>query len=67
MELCRDAEQIINVIIDKTNNNKYSFDSGAIENPLINQRIVDILEGTMPAFNMRELKYALSKQNIDPN
>ncbi len=63
-----DAEQIINVAIDKTNNNKYSFYSGAIENPLINQRIVDILEGTMPAFNMRERKYALSKeQNIDSN
>jgi hypothetical protein len=31
--------------------------SGAIENPKINQAIVDILEGTMPAFHNRQDKY----------
>jgi hypothetical protein len=31
--------------------------SGAIENPKINKAIVDILEGTMPAFQNRDSKY----------
>ena len=52
-----DAEQIIHVCIDKTNKNKFSFISGSIENPVINKRIVKILEGTKPAFDKRKLKY----------
>jgi hypothetical protein len=31
--------------------------SGAIENPTINRAIVNILEGTMPAFHNRQDKY----------
>ena len=52
-----DAEQIINVSIDKSNKNDFNFYSGGIENPEINKRVVNILEGTMPAFNNRRLKY----------
>lgn len=52
-----DAEQIINVTIDKKSKNDFSFSSGAIENPEINIRVVDILEGTLPAFDNRKLKY----------
>jgi len=53
-----DAEQIIHVFIDKRNNiNDFSFRSGAIENPEINRAVVDILEGTLPAFDNRRLKY----------
>ena len=52
-----DAEQIIHVNIDKLNKNKFSFTSGSIENPEINQKIVRILEGTKPAFDKRKLKY----------
>jgi len=52
-----DAELIIHVSIDKTNRNKFSFISGSIENPEINQKIVQILEGTKPAFDKRKLKY----------
>ena len=53
-----DAEQIIRVSIDKKDG-KHDFDfiSGAIEEPLINEAVVDILEGTMPAFDNRRLKY----------
>ncbi|MHB8712492.1 MAG: TrlF family AAA-like ATPase [Trichloromonadaceae bacterium] len=53
-----DAEQIIHVSLDKKNG-KHDFDfySGSIENPLINQTVVDILEGTLPAFDNRRLKY----------
>lgn len=56
-----DAEQIIHVDIDKENNYAFSFNSGGIENPKINKGIVDILEGTMPAFDKRKIKYLLNK------
>lgn len=52
-----DAEQIVHTNIDKENKYKVEIVSGAIENPDINKRIVDILEGTMPAFDNRRLKY----------
>lgn len=52
-----DADQIIKMDIDKSNKNTVSFISGAIENPEINQCIVDVLEGTYPAFNNRNRKY----------
>ncbi len=53
-----DAEQIIHVSIDKKDG-KHDFDffSGAIEDARINKAVVDILEGTMPAFDNRRLKY----------
>lgn len=52
-----DAEQVIYVNIDKMNGNKFSFESGSIENPKINKHIVDVLEGAMPAFTKRKDKY----------
>ncbi|WP_352549427.1 TrlF family AAA-like ATPase [Mesorhizobium sp. M0027] len=52
-----DAEQIVYVKLDKTKNYKFSYESGAIENPNINRRIVDVLEGSQPAFVKRRLKY----------
>ena len=52
-----DTEQIIFVEIDKKNGNKFSFESGAIENPKINKHASDILEGTLKAFDIRRLKY----------
>jgi ABC-type lipoprotein export system ATPase subunit len=52
-----DAEQVICANLDKKGNYKMNYFSGAIENPTINKAIVDILEGTMPAFNNREAKY----------
>ncbi len=60
-----DAEQIIYVNINKENQrNEFSFKSGSIENPEINQCIIDVLEGTWPAFDNRRIKYILSKQTI---
>ena len=53
-----DAEQIIHVSIDKKDSmNDFDFFSGSIEDDRINQAVVDILEGTMPAFDNRRLKY----------
>jgi hypothetical protein len=56
-----DAEQIIAASIDKPNKENVSYISGSIENPEINKRIIDILEGTQPAFRKRESKYFLKK------
>ena len=53
-----DAEQVIHVAIDKKDaKNEFASFSGSIEAPKINQSVVDILEGTLPAFDNRRLKY----------
>ena len=58
-----DAEQIIHVSIDKKDRkHEFDFFSGSIENPKINRAVIDILEGTLPAFDNRRLKYRRSKQ-----
>ena len=56
-----DAEQIIHARIDKTKKCKVSYTTGAIENPKINQKIVEVLEGTLPAFNKRDSAYNVSR------
>jgi len=55
-----DAEQIICSSIDK-NDNRITYISGSIENPEIRKRVIDILEGTMPAFELRKLKYTYAR------
>ncbi len=57
-----DAEQVIYAKIDKTNRNTVSYKSGSIENTEINKKIVDVLEGTMPAFSNRESKYTITRK-----
>ena len=52
-----DAEQIVYVNLDKKNNYVFSYISGGIEDLDINNKTVEVLEGTMPAFNKRRLKY----------
>jgi ABC-type lipoprotein export system ATPase subunit len=52
-----DAEQIIYCEIDRKNAQKISYTSGAIECRVINRKVVDVLEGTMPAFDNRKMKY----------
>lgn len=52
-----DADQVIRMDIDKMNKNRVSFDAGAIEDPQMNRHIVDVLEGTFPAFTNRGAKY----------
>lgn len=51
-----DAEQIVYCSMDK-NKNKISYKSGSIENEEIRNKVIDILEGTMPAFDLRRRKY----------
>ena len=55
-----DAEQVIYVKLDKTKNYQFSWETGAIENPAINRRIIDVLEGSQPAFVKRRLKYGIA-------
>jgi ABC-type lipoprotein export system ATPase subunit len=52
-----DAEQIICADMQKDQANAVTYVSGSIEEPVINARIVDILEGTRPAFDKRDDKY----------
>lgn len=55
-----DAEQIVCCSIDKSNNS-IRYDSGAIEDEEIKKRVIDVLEGTMPAFDLRKRKYVNMK------
>ena len=52
-----DAEQVIHVNIEKDKDNRVTVNPGSIESREVNQAIVDILEGTMPAFRQRDRKY----------
>lgn len=52
-----DADQVIHAYIDKGCGNRVRYTSGAIENPEINGLLVDILEGTWPAFTKRHSMY----------
>jgi ABC-type cobalamin/Fe3+-siderophores transport system ATPase subunit len=52
-----DAEQIICAEMHKDHESAVIYTSGSIEDPAINRRIVDILEGTRPAFDKRDDKY----------
>lgn len=52
-----DAEQIIWSHFDRKNRSRIAYTAGSIENPHINKLVVNVLEGTKPAFNNRRLKY----------
>lgn len=52
-----DAEQIIYAHMEKGAANKVTYESGGIEDPLMAKRVVDVLEGTKPAFDIRDEKY----------
>ncbi|MCU1242508.1 MAG: hypothetical protein JWO71_3234 [Candidatus Acidoferrum typicum] len=52
-----DADQIIHSDIDKTADNRVTYESGALENSSLNRLSIDVLEGTRPAFSQRDSKY----------
>jgi hypothetical protein len=37
--------------------NEIRYEAGSIEDPSTNKKVVDTLEGTMPAFTKRDQKY----------
>ena len=51
-----DAEQIVFCEMDKSNY-QIRYTAGSIENPEIKKHVVDVLEGTKPAFDLRKKKY----------
>lgn len=51
-----DSEQIIYCSKD-SKSLRLSYSSGSIENPIVSKELVDVLEGTDPAFVYREKKY----------
>lgn len=57
-----DAEQIIHAGINKKKKYKATYETGSIENPDINKKIIKILEGTLPAFTKRNMKYSITKR-----
>ncbi|UXI66024.1 TrlF family AAA-like ATPase [Tahibacter amnicola] len=52
-----DAEQIIWSNFDRKTRSRISYAAGSIENPATNRHVVDVLEGTKPAFDNRRIKY----------
>lgn len=52
-----DAEQVIYSSFNRRNASKIEYVSGSIESPIINMHVVNVLEGTKPAFNNRRIKY----------
>lgn len=52
-----DAEQIIYCEFDRKKGHKITYTSGSIESQPTNKKVVDVLEGTMPAFDNRKEKY----------
>lgn len=56
--IAADADQVIVATMDKKNN-IFNYESGALEEANINQQIVDVLEGTKPAFNLRDKRYSI--------
>ena len=53
-----DSEQIIFCSMNKKTCH-ITYEAGSIENPSIKKHVVDVLEGTMPAFDLRKQKYVL--------
>lgn len=54
-----DADQVIHAELDKKNGCRLTYTSGALENPDICQRIINVLEGTRPAIENRISKYKI--------
>jgi ABC-type transport system involved in cytochrome bd biosynthesis fused ATPase/permease subunit len=52
-----DADQIVEASIDKGDGNRVRYHTGSIESSALNRAVVDILEGTRPAFRNRGSKY----------
>ena len=51
-----DSEQVIYAQMDKKTYS-VTYEAGSIESEIINKHIVNVLEGTKPAFDLRKVKY----------
>ncbi len=57
LAVAADADQIIYAKVAKAASPELSYESGSIENPLITAHVINVLEGTTPAFRKREARY----------
>lgn len=57
LAVCCDAEQIIYAEFDRADQFSLKYEAGAIENPKLNKAVLNVLEGTTPAFENRQDKY----------
>ncbi|HEX7388128.1 MAG TPA: hypothetical protein VF285_12750 [Castellaniella sp.] len=57
LAVCCDAEQIIHAEFDRSDQFALAYASGAIESSELNRLVLDVLEGTTPAFDNRRDKY----------
>lgn len=57
LAVCCDAEQIIHAEFDRGDQFALAYASGAIESSELNRSVLDVLEGTTPAFDNRRDKY----------
>lgn len=57
LAVCCDAEQIIHAEFDRSEQFALTYASGAIESSELNRSVLDVLEGTTPAFDNRRDKY----------
>ena len=58
-----DADQVIHARLEKTDRSRVVYTGGSLENPTIAQLIVDVLEGTKPAFDLLDAKYGLLERH----
>jgi len=56
------ADQVITCSMDKLDGNRITYEAGALEEPTINAEVVDVLEGTLPAFNCRDARYEVTRK-----
>lgn len=56
-----DAEQVIHASINKADGHRVTYITGSIENASIKQLVIDVLEGTNPAFENRKSKYVRAR------
>lgn len=54
-----DADQVIHASLDKSDGNRVIYKAGSLEEPMVAQTVVDVLEGTKPAFDLRDAKYSV--------
>jgi hypothetical protein len=57
LAVCCDAEQIIHAEFDRSDQFALAYSAGAIESSELNRLVLDVLEGTIPAFDNRRDKY----------
>lgn len=57
LAVCCDAEQIIHAEFDRGDQFSLTYTSGALESSKLNRSVLDVLEGTTPAFDNRRDKY----------